>query len=207
MKKYWKNQPLSNRRLATSASSPVKNRAILFKKNDDRFPPYVPLLSPSKGKADFLAHWRFASYPFRWERALGRKTHPLPFSTYQSDPPHLFMYVNLLKILHILQLSFFYRDLQQSLMCIFHSLKRCTLGSAGLYVSTLQQKFHLMWKTILTLTKSRTPSFFRKCHLFKSSRWIGSVSMKSIFSWCNPSKLSHSPISLYWCQRCTPVFG
>ena len=33
-----------------------------------------------------------------------------------------------------------------------------------------------MW--ISTLTKSRTPSFFRKCHLFKSSRWIGSVSMK-----------------------------
>ena len=85
MKKYWKNQPLSDRRLATSASSPVKNRAILFKKNDDRFPPFAVTI-PLKRKSRLLGPLTFCILSISVRESSWKKNTPFTFFDLSKRP-------------------------------------------------------------------------------------------------------------------------
>ena len=120
MKKYWKNQPLFDRRLVTSASSPVKNRAILFKKNDDRFPPFAVTI-PLKRKSRLLGPLTFCILSISVRESSWKKNTPFTFFDLSKRPSPSVHVFNLL-ILHILQLI--------SLICF-----------------NFPRKFHLMWKT------------------------------------------------------------
>ena len=99
MKKYWKNQPLSDRRLVTSASSPVKNRAILFKKNDDRFPPFAVTI-PLKRKSRLLGPLTFCILSISVRESSWKKNTPFTFFDLSKRPSSSMKTIHVIQKLH-----------------------------------------------------------------------------------------------------------